>query len=531
MPRILRGTLLVVLIAAVCGSVLSYSHEPLTHTTTRHSTLSKRDPSTVHYPRLTGPEGDWKPDDLGQSWPWKEDKVPKDFPKIQANQPQETTEEKEVRLYRQQRVKDAFLYSWNNFKKLAIDRRVDSIGPLTGENQFEYGWGALAVDSMDTMLIMNLTKQWQSVARLLPELAFRLLAEHRNMLDLHEATARFMGAMIAMADLTGDKDKIFSYKAKELAFMVTKAFDTKNGLPLIRVQWEKHLTETIKRRGPERLTLNELGGFGLEFTKMTQFTRNMWFWTWVKKSYKFVEARNGIETPMPGMYPNDFKAEFTPDKENRFRWDGTTYSMDKDANEFYANIPKLHVLLGGANPDTAAQWGRIGVMSSRTKGGPAFPVKKNPLRKLGTFMTNTGVVEQKGCSAGATMALAGKVFDQNYHARHAPQLTAGSLYAASQMGTGILPERSHWEFCGRFNASQDGPECGWEQFGNKKQWGSPTSVEDPSYCLGGELFESAFYMYRITGDKHWQEEAWKLFEKSSSTPRRSMGCESRVGER
>ncbi|KAI1151297.1 glycoside hydrolase family 47 protein [Nemania diffusa] len=38
------------------------------------------------------------------------------------------------------------------------------------------------------------------------------------------------------------------------------------------------------------------------------------------------------------------------------------------------------------------------------------------------------------------------------------------------------------------------------------------TVNSPSYILRPEAIESVWYMYRITGDKKWQNEGWKMFE-------------------
>ncbi|KAK6537971.1 hypothetical protein TWF694_010864 [Orbilia ellipsospora] len=46
-------------------------------------------------------------------------------------------------------------------------------------------------------------------------------------------------------------------------------------------------------------------------------------------------------------------------------------------------------------------------------------------------------------------------------------------------------------------------------------------VTEPKYILRPEAIESVFYMYRITGDRTWQEKGWKMFEaveKLTKTP-------------
>ena len=39
-----------------------------------------------------------------------------------------------------------------------------------------------------------------------------------------------------------------------------------------------------------------------------------------------------------------------------------------------------------------------------------------------------------------------------------------------------------------------------------------THIDDKRYILRPEAIESVFLMYRITGDKKWQEAAWRMFQ-------------------
>ncbi|KAF3907082.1 hypothetical protein ABW21_db0201638 [Orbilia brochopaga] len=51
--------------------------------------------------------------------------------------------------------------------------------------------------------------------------------------------------------------------------------------------------------------------------------------------------------------------------------------------------------------------------------------------------------------------------------------------------------------------------------GQLKNTGLPegyTAVGDSRYILRPEAIESVFYMYRITGDRSWQDKGWKMFQ-------------------
>jgi hypothetical protein len=55
---------------------------------------------------------------------------------------------------------------------------------------------------------------------------------------------------------------------------------------------------------------------------------------------------------------------------------------------------------------------------------------------------------------------------------------------------------------------------------------SQTSLEPfthPGYDLSGDIFESLFVLYRLTGDESYREEGWKLFERLKDRARRDEG--------
>jgi mannosyl-oligosaccharide alpha-1,2-mannosidase len=86
--------------------------------------------------------------------------TPKPIPKIQHEFEKESSVDHKARLERLEIIKDAFLHAWNGYKEKAWGK--DELTPVTGsyKNPFN-GWGATLVDSLDTLWIMGLKKEFE----------------------------------------------------------------------------------------------------------------------------------------------------------------------------------------------------------------------------------------------------------------------------------------------------------------------------------------------------------------------------------
>ncbi len=86
----------------------------------------------------------------------------------------ESTEERLLREERREAVKRGFLYAYGAYKDHAWG--YDEVKPVTlvNSNPFQ-GWGATIIDSLETMLIMNLTGEYESARRHVNMVDFRLV--------------------------------------------------------------------------------------------------------------------------------------------------------------------------------------------------------------------------------------------------------------------------------------------------------------------------------------------------------------------
>jgi mannosyl-oligosaccharide alpha-1,2-mannosidase len=162
--------------------------------------------------------------------------TPSTIPRIQHEFGIETEHNKAERLHRQAAVKEAFLHSWEGYKKHAWLQ--DEVTPVTGGYKNGYGQrGATLVDALDTLFIFGLEDDFEQAVHALKKIDFTTAGVHR--LNVFETTIRYLGGLLSAYDLSKAKHHILLHKATELGNMLYAAFDTPNRMPVTRWDWEK----------------------------------------------------------------------------------------------------------------------------------------------------------------------------------------------------------------------------------------------------------------------------------------------------
>lgn len=166
---------------------------------------------------------------------------PKAIPKIQHAFPDESAKEKIDREKKLETIKKTFLHSWSGYKKKAWMH--DELSPVSGQYRDPFcGWAATLVDSLDTLWMMGLKKEFQEATKAVAEIDFT--ASIRNDIPLFETVIRYLGGLIAAYDLSGGKYRILLDKAVELAEILIGAFDTPNRMPMTFYLWKPYVSVT-----------------------------------------------------------------------------------------------------------------------------------------------------------------------------------------------------------------------------------------------------------------------------------------------
>lgn len=190
-------------------------------------------------------------------------------PKIQADKLQkEDPSHKTTRMLRMDMVKEAFLVSWNQYKKYAWGK--DEVRPVSnvGFDPFA-GWAATLVDALDTLWIMGLTREFHEALTVVEKIDFS--TSFRNDIPLFETVIRYLGGLLAAYDLSNEP--ILLQKAIELGDNLMGAFDTPNHMPLVSFLWTNEFQKYLFRAS-SRTSFAEVGSLSVEFTRLAQLSGN-----------------------------------------------------------------------------------------------------------------------------------------------------------------------------------------------------------------------------------------------------------------
>jgi len=448
----------------------------------------------------------------------------------------ETEAQKETRLQRQAVVKDAFLHSWNGYKRHAW--KSDEVSPLSGRPRNPFGgWGATLVDGLGTLWIMGLEAEFEECLAAVEEIDFTWNSE--NIVNVFETNIRYLGGILSAYDLSEHKYPILLMKAVELADILYMAFDTPNRLPVTRWRWRDSIMGKPLRASTYTL-LAEIGSLDLEFTRLAQLTGNNTYFDAVERITELLH-RTQDTTKIPGLWSTFVDAESATMPYNHFTLGG----MSDSTIEY---LPKQFMLLGGLDTRYTDMYKKaITAAKKYLFYRPLIPGNDNILLSGNAGLNNDSTIgtETQGqhltCFLGGMVGISSRLFDDPDDMLIARRLVDGCLWAYNSTPTGLMPETFHLAPCHVGIDAATNSQCQWtddkwyeaiaEQQGpDAKTWGMSlaergriiaerksllpgyTAWGDNRYILRPELIESVTLLYRMTGDPQLLEDAWRMFQ-------------------
>ena len=457
---------------------------------------------------------------------------PQPIPRIQHVFKIETPEQKQEQASRQAAVKQSFLHSWNGYTTHAWLQ--DEVAPLTGEYKNGFGgWAATLIDSLDTLWIMDLKKEFAVAVAALKHIDFT--ASPLPTLNVFETNIRYLGGLLSAYDVSGGEYKVLLQRAVELGDMLYVAFDTPNRMPITQWDWSNGATNG-QQDAPIHVLLAEYGSFSLEFTRLSQLTGDAKYYDAAQRIMDVLDEQQD-RTKVPGLWPTMLSAQrqdFTKD---------SSFTMGAMADSAYEYLPKQHILLGGRTDQYQRMYEKaLSTARERLFFRPMTPENHNILI-AGTLkrLSATNVqLHREGqhltCFVGGMVGLGARIFTNESDLDTARQLTDGCIWAYESMPSGIMPEVFLLKEC-------TSDTCEWSQEewyegikhddttagGDVEAMRLPleqrarrvieqqnlvpgfTKIKDPRYMLRPEAIESVFVMYRITGDRTLLDRAWNMF--------------------
>ncbi|KAL9042725.1 MAG: hypothetical protein Q9180_000383 [Flavoplaca navasiana] len=433
---------------------------------------------------------------------------------------------------RRERVKDAFVLSWDGYEKYAWGH--DGYHPTSkrGTQMTPSGMGWIIVDALDTLMIMNLTsrltyaREWITTS---------LNYEQDQEVNTFETTIRMLGGLLSahylsttfpeMAPLADDDqgapgEDLYLEKATDLADRLLGAFDSDSGVPYASVNL-KTLKGIQSHADDGASSTAEATSLQLEFKYLAMLTGEKDYWEKVEKVMELVDD-NGVED---GLVPIFIYAH-----DGTFR--GHNIRLGSRGDSYYEYLIKQYLQTSGQEPIYLELWNQAltGVRKhlitySKRSHFTIIAERPNGLQSdlqpkmdhLVCFMPGTIALAATGGKTVAEAKQAGKWGKKEQADLDlAIELTKTCWGMYKTTATGLAPEITFFEINDPPRSEADRPStppADPTSTDASAEWKDDYVIknQDAHNLQRPETVETLFYMWRITGDEKYREWGWEMF--------------------
>ncbi|ODN06102.1 Endoplasmic reticulum mannosyl-oligosaccharide 1,2-alpha-mannosidase [Orchesella cincta] len=377
---------------------------------------------------------------------------------------------------RQQEVVNAFLHAWKGYKTFAWGQ--DHLRPISKTGQDWFGLALTLIDSLDTMYIMGLQKEYFEARDWVDNsLSFDL---NRNV-NLFETTIRVMGGLLSAYHLSGDE--MFRHKAEDLGNILLAGFKSPSGVPYSDVNLRNRVAH-----GPSwspDSTTSEVTTIQLEFRDLSRIVNNPIF----EESAMNVSKHVHTLPKTHGLVP----IHITPGT-GSFRMT-SVITLGARGDSYYEYLLKQWIQTG-KKIDFLRDDYLLAVDGIQNR-----LVQRTHLSNL-TFINeleNNGQVlrpkmDHLVCYLPGTLALGVLHGLPQWHLDLAKDLLYTCYLTYKRQPTGLSPEITF------FNTEESATHDFWVKH------------NDAHNLLRPETVESLWYLWQITGDKMYQDWGWEIFQ-------------------
>ncbi|KAL8243789.1 hypothetical protein R6Q59_010047 [Mikania micrantha] len=427
-------------------------------------------------------------------------------------------------------VKAEFEHAWYGYRNNAW--KANTLKPLNGgENNRNCAWAGTVVDSLDTLWIMDMKDQFDDAVKVTAGINFKHSAATCQ-INLVDATVRWLGGMIAAYDLSQDQRLL--PKIAELGNLLHGQFNTHNGMPCSNCRLLEHAS--THHQTPRDTALSDIGSFHLEFSRLAQITGEKKFAEIVNHLTTILETHQESSS-IPGLWPervDTTTVDLGPT--DHFATASHTFSLGTLSDSTYEYLVKTHLLLGGQTKRYAQMWFKASIAIVHNLLFRAYlpsPSPKHPTlftgiathqHKSDSYLLEPRL-QQSSCYTGSLFALSSRLFNHPADLELSKELTQGCIWAWQTSPLGIMPETVTVMTC----PQPMGAQCAWNQ--TYYDHAQPAKdmppgflySKNPRYLLRGDIAESLFVMYRVTGDAYYRDAAWRIFQAIVAQTRTSYG--------
>ncbi|KAJ5918618.1 Mannosyl-oligosaccharide 1-2-alpha-mannosidase [Penicillium verhagenii] len=430
-------------------------------------------------------------------------------------------------------VKKAFTTSWNAYAKYSWGADVFHPVSKTGGQMSPSGLGWIIVDSLDTLMIMNLTTQLSDARKWLN----RDLSYDQNQdVNTFETTIRMLGGLLSahylstlLPDVSSRRDYIYKAKAVDLADRLLSAYDTRTGIPYASVNIGTRQGLPSHTDGGASSTA-EAGTLQLEMKYLAQLTGREVYWRKAEHIMKVLDDHRMQDGLLP-IFVNPQTGSF-PYQEIRLGSRGDSY---------YEYLVKQYLQTYGEETIYSDMWEEAlaGIQKQLV-----ITTKHSHLRIIAELPSGIGgklspKMDHLVCFLPGSIAIGATEGRTEAEARKLPSWTpqrekqmelarelmksCWAMYAVTE--SGLAPEISWFEADpDELKPSSRSSHQSWPRSSNEKEsWKEDFIIKpaDAHNLQRPETVESLFLMFRVTNDpiyRKWGWEIFKAFQKHTLVP-------------
>ncbi|KAF9085547.1 hypothetical protein BGX29_001884 [Mortierella sp. GBA35] len=415
--------------------------------------------------------------------------------KIQFKFPPESDQDRLQRESRLQAVRDGFEHAWTGYRDHAWGH--DEVSPVSGGYKDNFnGWGATMIDSLDTLVIMGFNKEFDEALEWV-KTKFTMTNNPTIQLPFFETIIRYMGGFLGAYDLTGEK--VLLDKAKELGKYTLNAFQ---GSDFPNSQFT--IDPSFSGRD-ESFVLAEIGSLQLEFSRLSKLTGNP---IYDQKARKIFDILGTAMPEIPGLLPSDVQ-----DDEGR-KYSNFQASVGGRVDSYYEYLLKEWILLDGKATkykemfEEAVSSIKKYMIMTPEDGSKDYVI-------LGQVNSASKTVEPDmghlACFMSGSLAMGSKYFGRSEDLLLARQVAQGCYLGYHHSASGLAPEAARFAESSQPGKFVTDPQHFFSQYRSRME-----------YILRPETLESLWILYRLTGEKKYQDQAWEIFQSLERSCRTSI---------
>ncbi|KAJ5948462.1 Mannosyl-oligosaccharide 1-2-alpha-mannosidase [Penicillium verhagenii] len=449
---------------------------------------------------------------------------------------------------RREKVRDTFIVSFEGYEQDAWGFDQYSPSSRNNKNMVEGGLGWMIVDSLDTMILMNLTSQVRH-ARQWISTSLRYDQDHD--VNTFETTIRMLGGLlsahylsnqypnlapVADDDVGAAGEDLYIEKATDLADRLLGAFESNSGIPFSSINLNTSLGIRSHSDGGSASTA-EATTVQLEFKYLAKLTGEAEYWKVVEKVMEVVDGQN----PEDGLVPIFIHPDSGEFKTKNIR-------LGSRGDSYYEYLIKQYLQTSEQEPIYKEMWDES--LQGIRKHLLAFSKNAQLMvlgeRPRGLDNSLTPKMDHLVCFMPGTIALGATGGQPLSKARQSPDWsqqreeeilisrelmkTCWATYLNTR--TGLAPEITHFVLdevpvmmADKYaDPAKSATEAPYELQGislpltlqedGHEPWRKDVDVHamDRHNLQRPETVESLFYMYRITGDEIYREWGWDMFK-------------------